>query len=805
MLNVSEEVKTLYELGNVPLTLQLRIGNTLYTDSNVVAGSVSITESLCSLETFTLSAVEKNELVFSLFNEEQQISDLIGQTVVASHVVTLDDDTTETVPLGTYTIADAVNDGDYIITCTCYDGMLAFDKVVDTWWNETVEFPITIKNLVKSLFEEVNVQYDLPAEFTNFNFEITTRPTFFDGIKASEILGYIQEIAGGFFKVNRFGIVKFLGVKQISAYGLYPKIGLYPKSDLYPTTSDTVGFGEDAKLNEYSYRQIFGELTVADYAINAVTALQIRGTESDVGITVGTGSDVFVIEGNPLLYNITGDDLVVAENILDVVKNITYVPFTGEFTALPYLEVGDCVYAVTYKGKKIKSPILYRVLNNQKLSVDNFTTKGTKQRQNKRTFNSTITTISQRTHEMKNTVDELSSTVSNVELRVNTNETNITQNAKEISLTAKRSGIFNLLVNSDFSNQTDHTQSWSTKYLATEYVYDEYFKGDVGDITGLENGYCLKVTPTSSGNQMIYQEINYTGEISQKLTGQITYRVLNAEGANLQPFLRVYSGSTSVLYIFVASRFTLDGRVHNMRWILADSTLEQLAGVEVTKIQYGVFIQNPTLSTQFEINHLLLTFSESVLPFYAWTNYANKDLISQINVQPDGVKIMGSKIDIYGLTTFHNSDGTGGTTIDGATLTAGTINGTAINGVTITGSEIDSGDMYWFKGTANEAKMTGEANIVFDGASYSGVMLSGSLVHINAKNGLLWLQNNNCGIWIHGTQIGISRTNGGGITVDDDGVKINTENPSGQLKNWYLTWRQVKDVDGNVRWALCAR
>lgn len=167
---------------------------------------------------------------------------------------------------------------------------------------------------------------------------------------------------------------------------------------------------------------------------------------------------------------------------------------------------------------------------------------------------------------------------------------------------------------------------------------------------------------------MIFQEINYKGEISQKLTGQITYRVLNADGASLQPFIRIYSGDTSVIYIFVGSRFTADGKVHNMRWIISDSTFGQLAGVEVTRIQYGVFIGSPTLSTQFEINHLLMTFGDSVLPFYSWTNYASKDLISQINIEPSGIKIQGEKIDIWGVTTIHNSDGSGETVLTGSTI-----------------------------------------------------------------------------------------------------------------------------------------
>ena len=576
------------------------------------------------------------------------------------------------------------------------------------------------------MFQYLGCAYDIPAEFTNSDYSIESMNADFEGTTGAEILGYIQEIVGGYFKADRQGVIKLKAPISVGG-GLLPQIGLYPSDDLRPSREKSA-FGEAGStgISDWNYPQIVGELQIGDYDVKSVTKVQIRGTEDDIGIIAGSGTNTYVIQGNPLLFNLSAEDgASVAQNILEQVSKVEYKPFSGKFMSQPYVEVGDVASIVTYKGNTGKAPIFQRTLGGSRLAFDTFKCLGLEYREQVTSVNRKLTTINQRTHEIKNTVDELSSTVSNVELRVNTNTTNITQNAKEISLTAQRSGVFNLLVNSDFSDQTNHTLSWTANNLTTEYVYDEYFKGDAGDIMGLENGYCLKVTPLQTGNQVIYQEINYTGEISKKLTGQITYRVLNADGAHLQPFLRVYSGNTAVIYIFVASRFTSDGRVHNMRWIIADSTLAQLAGVEVTRIQYGVFIGSPTLSTQFEINHLLMTFGDSVLPFYAWTNYASKDLISQINVQPEGVKIRGSKVDIYGLTTFHNSDGTGGTTIDGATLTAGTIIGATIN---------STKKMVWnYSGTDESGEYSGtitaQAGSISTNLTANGVSYKHGLVH----------------------------------------------------------------------------
>lgn len=802
MLNVSEAVKQAYINGNAKTEIFLTVTTTdgtvhEYNPRNILSGSVSVVESLCSSETFDISRVEKNELTFTLFNISEDIKGLQGGNVVAKQRVYTDasDETVYTdIPLGTYTIAEATNDGDYLYKCIAYEATtVKLDNLIDDWW-KNLTFPITLRNLAVSMFQYLGCAYDIPATFTNSDYSIETLNADFEGTTGAEILGYIQEIVGGFFKADRQGVIKLKVPTPVSS-GLYPHIGLYPREGLYPRKSNRA-FGDDttAGTGDWDYPQIVGDLQLGDYDVKSVTKVQIRGTEDDIGIIAGSGTNTYVIQGNPLLFNLTAEDgATIAQNILDQVGQIAYKPFSGKFMSQPYVEVGDIAKIETYAGKEGDSPIFQRTLSGARLAFDNFQSLGLEYREQVSSVNRKLTTINQRTHEIKNTVDEMSSTVANVEQRVTTNETNITQNAKEISLTAQRSGVFNLLVNSDFSNQTNRTQSWTTNNLATEYVYDEYFKGDVDDIMGLENGYCLKVTPTMTGNQMIYQEINYTGEIFQKLTGQITYRVLNADGANLQPFLKVYSGSTSVIYIYVGSRFTADGRVRNMRWIISDSTLEQLAGVEVTRIQYGVFIGSPTLSTRFEINHLLMTFGDSVLPFYSWTNYASKDLISQINISPSGVQISGEKIDIYGLTTFHNSDGTGGTTIDGATLTAGTIEGTAINGVTITGSEIDSGDMYWYKGTTNQALLHG-TSITYSGSTYTGVELTSKATNLYSPSGVIWMHTGN-----------------GGIIIDEDQIlqvaaKMQYDNSSpSDVRSWSVTWRQVSLSGGGWAWALCQK
>lgn len=814
MLNVSEEVKDLYLTDNTPVEIKLTIGDDTYGSRDIVAGTVSITESICSLETFTLSAVEKNELTFSLFNENQTIKELIGKTVTATHVLTLDDDSKEYIPLGTYTIVDAVKDGDYIIACTCYDTMLAFDKIIDDWWNNRVQFPISIRDLVVSLFNEVDVQYTLPDTFTNDDFIVSDKPTFFENVAASEALSYIQEVVGGFFKADRLGVVRLLNARKLGAFGLRPKIGLYPKTGLYPAAADVVGFGENSEVQEYAYRHIFGDLTVAEYAVNKISALQIRGTENDVGVVVGTGTDAYIIEGNPLLFNITDTTgREVAENIFNILKGLVYVPFSGEFKALPFLEVGDCVYIVTYIGNIVKSPILNRVMGNQKLSVDSFVTKGTKHRQIKRTINRMLSTINQKTHEVINTVDELSSTISNVEQRVTTNTTAIQQNATAISLTATRSGTFNLLTNSDFSDQTNHFIGWNKTEAVTnvEYSYDETFKGSSLDYNKIENGNCLTVSIHRHSDSVhwgyIWQEINYNGILDEAIQTQFTGRVTTWDGnAKFTMALRIWDDSGTSLYFqncaFVTTSSVQNHTLFNFRnkWT---NFLDDVADKTIGKIGIYIYVTGMTGENVIEVNHIFATFnSGDYLPWYSWTNYASKDLVSQINIAPSGVTIKGEKIDIKGMTTF-SSDSDGTTTIDGGTvnltnlnasnITTGILSGNYIRGGVIDGIEIDSGDMYWYKGTANQASLLA-TSIGYEGTTYRGVELSSSAI-IELYSPHLWLETNGAWIWMDTSSGALSYRGGGAVYCDSSGLTLTTNDYGGTtMKAHHVVWRTVNGV-----------
>lgn len=655
MLDVSEVVKNAYLQSNVPVQIKLVIDGTTYTARNITAGSVSIIESLCSLETFDLSTVEKNELEFSLFNETQAISDLVGKTVIAYHELTLDNETVN-VPLGKYTVVTSEYDTDYVIHCVCHDEMLKFDKVIDDWWNTTLQFPITIGNLVLQLFQEVGVTYDIPTTYNNSDFVIKARNAFFENMKASELLGQIQEIVGGFFKADRTGTIKLLTPTSIQ--GLQPHIGLYPATGLYPRNSG-IGYGPDADMADYRCQHIFGELTIADYTVKNIDKLQIRGTEEDVGIIIGTGENTYVIQGNTLLYGLTDTEgRAVGQNIYNALSTLTYTPFAGTFTALPYVEVGDVAYVTSKEGLTAKSPILYRVLSAQKLSEDSFVTKGTKERQVVKDINKRITVLNQKTHEIVNDVETLSSTITNVQTQVSGLATTVSEHTSAITQTAEsidlmvqeKNQYVNYLSNSNFTNVESYLKYWDmangvAENATTSYVADADFKDS--------SGYALRIVKTAT--DVPYQRAQTFTLNGIDLNGKKMYFLfdikLNASSKTTQQLIALVqykvSGSTSwsnaVFYWMTIASENI-GKRTKFRY-----TKEFTAQTNVEEVRVYFPYSGTAETYDYEINNLCLLILPSeyeIPPFGTWVDYAKTDIISQINMSPSGIRINAEKLTV---------------------------------------------------------------------------------------------------------------------------------------------------------------
>ena len=404
MIDVNNDVKTFFNQDALG-TFRFQIDSDEYTSSHIQSGSLQIIESLFDGDEIDFFAVNKSELNVVLGNLNQDINDLLGKEISFTEDVSVDSVNYEEIPLGVYTIVESTNEGDYMIGIKAYDNLHKFDVDVSDWWNTQVTFPITVRNLLISLCTYCGVTYSFPNSFTNSAFSVTKNVSF-GYITGLEMLGYIQQATASFIKADRYGVIKMVEL---------------------PTT-------EDEPCLEYTTSKIIST-EIADYEVLNITGVNIRSDENDIGVLAGTNTNVYVIQNNPFFYEFTGsaDDIQVANNILTAIEDISYIPFTGEFKGIHYIECGDLIKIHTYKNKIVSAPLFHRELHGIGLFRDTFTVNGLEYHETIETFDTSIRVLNRKSHEFTVTVEELRSDITEIDEDMGTMNSLIEQNSQEIS------------------------------------------------------------------------------------------------------------------------------------------------------------------------------------------------------------------------------------------------------------------------------------------------------------------------------------------------------------------------------------
>ena len=372
-------------------TIKIKNGPT-YTGNNLSDGGVSITESLSSNNSFDLAAVEKPTIEFTLLNLERNIGLLKGKEVELAITVG-----SMAMPAGTYIIDNAEKQNDHLYNIKA-SGMLAkFSQDVSAWWNKEVQFPITHRELLISLCNKVGIDYQLPQTYTNSNAVIVQRNMYVNEATGATFLGYLQEMAGCFFITSRLlDNGRTLTIKKITQ----------------PT--GTPGM-------VYTGSHYIGAVEIADYNIKKIDVLQIRATKDDIGVIAGNkdGKNLYLIEGNPLLYGMASADLQpIATAIFNELKDVQYIPFTASVMGVPYIEPGDTIQFNTPAGATIKTLLMKRTFAGTQFFKDALETKAKEQRENQSKPARTITILNQKLHEFETSSEKFKSKIANIATEV---------------------------------------------------------------------------------------------------------------------------------------------------------------------------------------------------------------------------------------------------------------------------------------------------------------------------------------------------------------------------------------------------
>ena len=250
---------------------------------------------------------------------------------------------------------------------TCYDRMILFDRDVDTWLS-LLRWPISLSELLKSLCDFCGVELAEEQQLLNGDFLVKKNFTGSE-INGREVLAWIAEAAGCYGEITPEGKLH---------------LGFY-----CPT--ETV-----------IRRNI--SLRVADYQVKEIGKLQIRANQNDIGVIVGTGTNAYIIQGNPLLAAAEDAELrPVAERLFQRMQGIIYSPLEVEFYADSVLcEVGDVVTVESKRGR-YTAYVTTTVTNGMKTTVSSV---GEENREKLQSVNRSLLYLRGRTNELTRTIEE---------------------------------------------------------------------------------------------------------------------------------------------------------------------------------------------------------------------------------------------------------------------------------------------------------------------------------------------------------------------------------------------------------------
>lgn len=327
--------------GKSGVNKQLQIthpGGTI-TNKDLYFEQFSLNESISSADVLKFGACEASSMKFRVRNIPG-IGSLVGQNLSASLI--LNHDSANPFMLGSYK--------GYSDTPTAdrkYRDVVAYDALFDvinanvSAWYTALVFPMTLRAFRQSFAEHFGLT-EVDADLVNDNITVE-RTILTNEISGKTILNAICELNGCFGHINREGKLEYVRLKNRQS------------SDI---------------------RKYKAPLKYENYVVAAITRVQVRQEEGDVGGSYGDGENCYIVDGNFIVYGKTQDELIkIAQNLLEEIGGISYRPCSVSTYGNPCIEVGDGLTIHT-SDMDIVSIVTSRAFKGIQAMQDTYTSSG---------------------------------------------------------------------------------------------------------------------------------------------------------------------------------------------------------------------------------------------------------------------------------------------------------------------------------------------------------------------------------------------------------------------------------------------
>ena len=320
-----------------------------------------------------------------------------------------------------------VSGSNAVYKVVAYDTMSKLDADFSGWLHANqAQFPKTIWQLVQLACQRAGVT--LASSSLPINGSYSVQAFYADDLTCRQIISWAAEAAGCYAHMNADGKLQFL---------------------TYTDKRNTAKITPDGASNSTAYYA--DSLSYEDYTVKAIEKVQIRQSDSDVGVIYPdstTATNTYAVQGNLLLTTGTEANLKsVVQNLYNVLKNVTYTPCKVSVPSSSGLACGQIVHIKDARGREFDTYLMSATISSGKAS---FESVGSASRESSSAVNSqSYKNLTGKMLEIKTSVDGLEVKASDLTGKYTDLKATVDGLSSEVKKDTKITGGGNLILGSE--------------------------------------------------------------------------------------------------------------------------------------------------------------------------------------------------------------------------------------------------------------------------------------------------------------------------------------------------------------------
>lgn len=366
---------------------------------------VKLTQCVNAGTELTLGSVCADMIEATLLTPGGQLNVAAG-TEVAFYKV---DESGNRTKMGLFTLETPTRPSANTYRLTAYDRVSWLDRDLTQWLAGLTQWPYSLLTFAQMVCNACGLVLK-NTEIPNGDFQV---PKFSaSGITGRRLMQWVAEACGRFCRATADGELEL-------AWYTPAEVTLQPSGDWFY-------YGDSLRYE--------------DYQVAVIDRVQIRQNDRDVGVSYGTGNNVYHITGNILLISDSETVFSGAAKVLyDVLQAVRYTPCRVSLPVNVRIRAGDILQVTDRNGKTFSVYVMNKVQSGHKETLE--CTGSAFRNSTTEVNNVQYSALSGKVMELQIGMDGLQTKAKELDGRLSSAETAITQNADEISLRATKSEV----------------------------------------------------------------------------------------------------------------------------------------------------------------------------------------------------------------------------------------------------------------------------------------------------------------------------------------------------------------------------